>query len=253
MAVNMLIGYKNADGTVDSIISRVDGGVDQEKLFYKYYRTPERVKALIMNGSGLSSLGIYISDDELNPSSPLFNKEVLTLPLNIGFPEDDFYQKCSFYYSPENRKYIKHAPDKYSNEKLFYKDADDNNFWGEYVFLYDSATKQWTEGYDKYDLRNAIIDTFDEECDDEGYDDYDREELIRALDEIDKFIAKRDSRENDICFANSNDSVLLNYPKLYAKYNELVRLAEKEGIKIVANFYKPVEVQEQDVKKRELR
>ncbi len=250
MAVNLLIGYKNADGTVDSIVSRMNGGVDQERLFYKYYRTPERVKALITNGSGLSSLGIYISDDEFNPNSPLFNKEALMLPLNIGFPEEDFHQKCSFYYSTENRKYIMYAPDKCPNEKSFFKDADDNDFWEDYVFLYDSATKQWTVGYDKKNLRSAIIDTFDEECYDEGYDDYDREELIRALDEIDKFIAKRDSKENDVCFVNTNDSVLLTYPKLYAKYNELVRLAEKEGIKIAADFYKPAEVQEQNIQKR---
>ena len=249
MAINLLIGYKNADGTVDSILSRQDGGVDEERLFYKYYRTPERVKALIMNGSGLSSLGINISDDELNPNSPLFNKEVLMLPLNIGFPENDFYQKCKHYYSTKERKTIKYAPYKNNNEESFFEEAKEDGFSEECVLLYDSIIKQWTVGYDKKNLRTAIIDSCHERYDD-GEEEMEPEELLQALDEIDKFIAKRDSKENDVCFVNTNDSVLLTYPKLYAKYNELVRLAEKEGIKIAADFYKPAEVQEQNIQKR---
>ena len=64
MAINMYIGYKKPNGAVSAIYARVDGGEDQNKLFYKYYRTPERVSALIKSGSTRSALGIYISKRE---------------------------------------------------------------------------------------------------------------------------------------------------------------------------------------------
>ncbi len=249
MATSLLIGYKNADGTIEAICTRMDGGVDEEKLLYKYYRTPQRVKALVNNGYAISSLGISISKDEVNPNSHLYNEEVANLPINIGFPEDDFYPSCN-YYSRCGEK-IKEKPLKYADEEAFFDAADKIWFSTQCIFLYDSVKQIWTEGYDKIDLRTAILNTFDDDCE----CDYDskeeiekaKQELINSLNEIDSFVEKRKG-ECQKTLVNINENLFLDYPELYTKYAELVKLAISKGIVVNADFYKPIEVQEQKVR-----
>ena len=47
MAFFLLVGLVNGNNPVKSIIIRHDGGAEEYRLLYKYYRTPERVNALI--------------------------------------------------------------------------------------------------------------------------------------------------------------------------------------------------------------
>ena len=254
MAVNLLIGYKNADGTIESICPRMDGWADEEKLLYKYYRTPQRVKALVNNGYAISSLGISISKDEVNPNSHLYNEEVANLPINIGFPEDDFYPSCN-YYSDHGEK-IEEKPLKYADEEAFFDKADSIWFSSQCIFLYDSVTQTWTEGYDKIDLRTAILNTFDDECQYE-YDSEEeikkaKQELLNSLNEIDSFIEKRKNGSKKI-LVDINQNLFLDYPEIYEKYAELVKLAISKGVIVNVNFYKPVEAQEQKIARRVLK
>lgn len=220
MSLNLLIGKKNKDGTIDSITVRQDGGLDQNKLLYKYYRTPERVGALISNGGNRGPLGIYISNEEFNPDSPLYNEEVTMLPLSVGFP-DDFYNNMNSYYNT-------HQTYKEPSEEAFFADAERVGFDEDFVYLYDIETQAWTVGKNKIGLRNHII----EQCKMDNDSDL-VSELISHLNSIDSFIERRKkARPVFIADDGVSQQIIYSSPRLLAKYNEFARLAETYGIQI---------------------
>ena len=185
MAINLLIGKINKDGTVDAITVRRDGGINHKKCLYKYYRSPERVSALIRNGCTGSPLARYINRKEMKPSSPLYNEEVTMLPTDIGFPDDDFYEVMDPYENlhpswqcPSVKEYLKYA------EKVGFYDDD--------VFLYNPETELWTEGNAQTPIREKIIaDWLANYYNTPEWVTKSLEELIGEMDAIDEFIAKR--------------------------------------------------------------
>lgn len=185
MAINLLVGRKNKDGSVDSITVRRDGGLDHNKLLYKYYRSPERVDALIKNGSNYSCLARYISQDELNPNSPLHNEEVTMLPIDIGFPEKDFYK-----YMNESRS--THTTYQDPSVEAFFADAQNVGFYDDDVYLYDPETENWSVGASRKPIREHILGEWQEQYDeDPEWVSETLEELNSKMDAIDKFIAAR--------------------------------------------------------------
>ena len=256
MAINMYIGYKKPNGAVSAIYARVDGGEDQDKLLYKYYRTPERVSALIKSGSTKSALGIYISKtEEINTRSALYNEEVMKLPLYVGsagedsmisFAEDNFYE-----HKDGNSEEIYD----YGSVEDFYADAKKVDFGEDYVYLFDSKSCEWTVGYNGKTLKEVIIENFDENSE-YNYDssekiEHDKKILIDNIDRIDQFIADR--AKIGPCFIDSNNGNPINIPdgKLLIKYHDLYMYAKALGINfegIIVSFADEISVT--DGKKR---
>ena len=247
MALKMLIGIKNIDGTIDAISSNVNAGTDEKKLFYKFYRTPERVRALIANGSGVESLGIHISKDELNPDSKLCNKEATMFPLYIGYPDAEFYSYVTFPYSAKEGRYLRYPSFKFPNENEFYADALETGITDSWIYLYDQAASEWTVGREKKPLRTAILEDFERDpriYTRDGLYDYVDEyeypfalvELNEQLDAIDEFIF---NRSTSTTLVSSIGQMGMADPLLLAKYNELVRMAEAKGYDIINCFYQP--------------
>ena len=146
-----MIGYKNEDGSVDSIfvqkfIDKNDQVVDYYKLLYKYYRTPERVRALIRKGNICNELGIYLGDEEFQEGSPFYNEEATKLPLFIGYSDDDFAGFGDFNDACVNVKY--------SSVDSFYRDAINSDYDDINILLFDS---KWYVGVGKEELRNVMI------------------------------------------------------------------------------------------------
>lgn len=238
MAINMYVGYKKANGSVSAIYARVDGGEDQKKLFYKYYRTPERVNALIKSGSTRSALGIYISKkEECNMNSPLYNKEVTMLPLYVGsvsgnnptivsFAENEFYDD----------KYCSGDVYDYDSVEKFYADAEEVGFFEHYVYLFDSNTREWTVGYNGMPLKDAIIEHFDKysrnEYTSEEEFQSDRKILIENIESIDRFVKDRDNEK--LCFVDSStgDYINISDSTLLMKYQDLFMYAKSIGLDI---------------------
>ena len=197
MAIYMTIGYKDYDGSVFSIYALTDGWSPEDKLLYKYYRTKERVWALIKNGSNRDKLGIYISPDEINEESPSHNREVTMLPLGIGNEEEDPLitfsdNKFFFFFLKERRTgHIRN----YSSVDQYLKEATDASFSDHHIYLFDSDTLQWTVGCEKKPLREHIISEFDDNApynyhsNDEAKNA--REKLINYMNLIENFIATR--------------------------------------------------------------
>ncbi len=192
----LLIGYEDIDGSIEAIVSRQDGGVLENCVLYKYYRTPKRVRALIKNGSWLSNLGISISQDELNPDSPLYNEEASNLPIGIGsfwgFSDSEIYPMVGYHNTPKKVSTLK-----FPNEEAFFDAAAESDFSDQCIFIFNAETKEWTEGYDKIDLRTSIINDFHDECYEGFYEDIPQDvaekTLLNDLDEIDRFIEQRDN------------------------------------------------------------
>lgn len=231
MAINMYIGYKKPNGSVSAIYARVDGGEDQNKLFYKYYRTPERVSALIKSGSTSSALGIYISKtEEINERSPLYNEEVMMLPLYVGsagedsmisFAEDEFYESKT----GNSREFYD-----YGSVEAFYADIKEIGFYEDYVYLFDSKSREWTVGYNGKTLKEVIIENFDE--DSEDYDSHDRETLIANIAEIDQFIADRAKTGPNFIDGNTGNNFNIRDGKLLMKYHDFCMYARSKGFNI---------------------
>ena len=254
MAINMLIGYKNPNGSVDSIFARVDGGEDQNKLFYKYYRTSERVKALIENGSNKSAIGIYISNEELDKNSKLYNKEVTMLPLYIGqgeqdsmisFSEDAFYQQTTPWTSTGQ---IFHDE---SVEKFLLRAAA-AGFEDHYVYLFNHDTMKWTRGYNSQSLRDAIIANFDANSkfnyNSEHEIEVARIKLIDYMNEIDSFIYDRDYNQPRIFDTSTNDFANIDDPRLIQLYNNLISYAKTKGIGVESITISRVEEEQKESK-----
>lgn len=237
MAINMYIGYKKPNGSVSAIYARVDGGEDQNKLFYKYYRTPERVSALIKSGSTRSSLGIYISKtEEINERSPLYNDEVMMLPLYVGsagkgsmisFAEDEFYED-----KDGNSKELYD----YGSVEAFYADTKKIGFFEKYVYLFDSESREWTVGYNGKTLKEVIIENFDENSK-YNYDSieetkHDREILIANIAEIDQFIADRAETRPYFIDGNTGNNFNIRDGILLMKYHDLYMYAKSIGVNI---------------------
>ena len=236
MAINMYIGYKKPNGSVSAIYARVDGGEDQNKLFYKYYRTPERVSALIKSGSTRSALGIYISKtEEINERSPLYNEEVMMLPLYVGsagedsmisFAEDEFY---------ENKNGNSKEFYDYGSVEAFYADTKKIGFSEDYVYLFDSESREWTVGYNGKTLKEVIIENFDENSED--YDSientkHDREILIANIAEIDQFIADRAKTGPYFIDGNTGNNFNIRDGELLMKYHDFCMYAKSKGFNI---------------------
>ena len=249
MAINMYIGYKKPNGSVSAIYARVDGGEDQNKLFYKYYRTPERVSALIKSGSTRSALGIYISKrEEIDERSPLYNEEVMMLPLYVGsagkdrmisFAENKFYEDKD----GNSKKF-----NDYDSVEAFYDDTKKIGFFEDYVYLFDSESREWTVGYNGKSLKEAIIENFD--VNSEDYDPQDRETLLDNIAEIDQFIAERAKTDPYFIDGNTDAESLMNY-------HDICMYAKSKGFKIkgsnISNLYEtyaPGNEEEEEVKKR---
>ena len=241
---NIIIGYKNLDGSVKSIIAGNTGDLTEKKLFYKYYRTKERVSALIDNGSNSRALGIYISKGELDKNSSLYNLEVTMLPLRIGggetdknisFSEDGFLQSQDQYYNNKNVYYHRSVADYLENAEKIAYDED--------IFLFDSDTLEWTVGSTKKPLRDSIIECFDEDAEDVYYD-YDAEatdeiaaadartKLINYMDRIDAFIKSRTKNLPVFIDTKTGDLIKIDDPKLLQMYNEVALYARTIGINI---------------------
>lgn len=197
MAIYMTIGYKDYDGSVYSIYALTDGWSPEDKLLYKYYRTKERVWALIKNGSNRDKLGIYISPDEINEGSPSHNREVTMLPLGIGNEEEDpliTFSDNKFFQVQKKEKRTGHIRN-YSSVDQYLKEAIDARFSDHHIYLFDSDTLQWTVGCEKKPLREHIISEFDDNApynyhsNDEAKNA--REKLINYMNLIENFIATR--------------------------------------------------------------
>ncbi len=241
MAISMYVGIKKPNGSVSAMCARVDGGEDQNKLFYKYYRTPERVNALIKSGSTRSALGIYISkSEETDERNPLYNEEVTMLPLYIGsdgiksskssFAESKFYEEkidnSGIYYD-------------YDNVEDFYVDAEQSGFFEHYVYLFDSESCEWIVGYKGKPLKEVIIENYDEN----SIYNYNssKEQLISNIDKIDQFIAERKNKRP--CFVDSNTGEVSNIHngELLRKYNDLRMYAMSIGLIIEGCMVSQVE------------
>ena len=237
MAINMYIGYKKPNGAVSAIYARVDGGEDQNKLFYKYYRTPERVSALIKSGSTKSALGIYISKtEEINARSALYNEEVMMLPLYVGaagedgmisFAEDNFYK-----YKDGNSKEFYD----YGSVEDFYADAKKIDFYESYVYLFDSKSCEWTVGYNGKSLKEVIMEDFDENSkynyDSSEMIEHNKEILIANIDRIDQFIADRAKTGPYFIDSNNGNPINIRDGELLIKYHDLYMYAKSLGINI---------------------
>ena len=238
MAINMLIGYKNPDGSVNSITARIDGGIDERKLFYKYYRTKERAHALIQNGSNESALGIYISEEEFNENSPLHNLEVTMLPLMIGNGEEDPMISFSDEDFNESQNKFNNTGRVYFDENVnkFFEDAKHSGFYDSDVYLFDSDTSEWTIGQMKQPLREGIIAHFDENAD-YNYDSSEeindaRKKLIDYMDQIDAFIKNRMNNSPNFVDSSSGELTTVEDLKFLQMYNELALYAQTIGINI---------------------
>ena len=238
MSVNMIIGYKSNDGKVKAVDSRTDGGINEKQLFYKYYRTKERVEALINDGGGKSSLGILISQDEFNINSPLYNKEVTMLPFHIGFDDKNFYDYISHYYSEKQEKFLRFNPVEYSSEEEFFEAAKEYGFYDHLIYLFDSKTRQWTQGVKKKDIRISMLEDVDRLYEDDSEEKaIEKTKLIKDLAAIDNFIAARENMNT--LYIKSDNNELLYDPELSFKYNEFVRFAESKGIKVTGCYCEP--------------
>ena len=224
MAIFGTLAIMNKDGKVKAVFPRLDGGANMEKLLYKYYRTPERINALMDYGCKINSIGIRISKRELDPNSKLYNREASLLPLHIGFDDKDFYQEVGFYDREEEPSY-------YSSIQLLELEALRDGYYESSVFIYDENDRQWYYGFNKKPLRQLIIHQFDEEpdCDEDEYYD-ERFKLINQLDEIDEYINLRDN-------GNYLEGMEDLDPEVLSKYNELVLLARKKGIAVTGCTY----------------
>ena len=231
MAKNMYIGYKKPNGSVSAICARVDWGEDQNKLFYKYYRTPERVSALIKSGSTRSPLGIYISEtEEFNERSPLYNEEVMMLPLYVGsagvdgmisFAEDKF---CKNKDGNSGEFYD------YGSVEAFYDDTKKIGIFEDCVYLFDSESCEWTVGYNGKKLKDVIIENFDKYS--EYYDSHDGETLIANIAEIDQFIADRAKTGPHLIDGNTGDIFNIRDDELLKKCYDLYMCARSKGFNI---------------------
>ena len=233
MSLNLLIGRKNLDGTITEITVREDGSDNHDKLLYKYYRTPGRVSALINNGCSRSPLGIYISKDkELDPNSTLYNEEATMLPINIGFPEKEFYKTMDSYYDSTGISYIQNS------EEDFFKNAFEVGFSNRYIYLYDIATETWTIGSDKKSVRSKIIEDIKDSSED-------IEQELKWLEDIDAYIEQR--KNNKPMFVSEDTEVenaIYNNPVLLAKYTEFANLAASLGIKIDCCMCSKIEMED---------
>ena len=190
MSINLLIGKINKDGTVDAITVRRDGGINHKKCLYKYYRSPERVSALIRNGITRDPLAIYINRKEMDPSSPLYNEEVTMLPINIGFPDKDFYATMDPYQN------IRPAC-QFPSVKEYLQNAERVGFYDHDVFLYNPETELWTEGKAQNPIRETIIADWQATYyNTPEWVSQSLEELIEQMDAIDEFIAKRKQQKS---------------------------------------------------------
>ena len=239
MAFFLLVGLVNGNNPVKSIIIRHDGGAEEYRLLYKYYRTPERVNALIENGKMISALGIH-NQDEINEKSKLYNEEATRLPMGIGFADKMFFNETSYRKNEFGNNYQWCLPEYYDNVESLFDNLKENKWDSWQILLYDTSIKNWTVGYDRVPLKNVIIKRFEDNpvvFDGNGWEYVDkekiplaRERLINEMNDIDNFIRLRDKVEvkSDI------DSELLQ------KYNELVILAASKGLKITGINYEPI-------------
>lgn len=240
MGIYLCIGNKKSNGFVNAIFARRDGGLDEAKLFYKYYRTPKRVNALVKSGSTRSALGIYISDEELNNNSPLYNEEVTMLPLYIGQGEEDSiisFADKSFYKN-------KHYSDldykdpvgtfSYENVESFYDTAKKDEFLSDCVYLYDSDTREWYRGFERKPLKDAILEDY-ERMSKDNYDtqeeiDTNREKLIKYMEEIEQYIKGRENNRPVFVDSNTGEMAIVQDNRLLMKYQDLVMYAKSIGL-----------------------
>ena len=241
--LKLLIGIKAPEGYIKATIVARDGGSHEERLLYKFYRTADRVNALVESKFIITALGMHLRKTELDRTSPSYNKEVTMLPVYIGFPDEMFYHDTSYKWIP-GKGYVQSYIDYFSNEEKFY-DAAKKEFSDCDVVLFDTATKEWLVGIDKKPLRQAILDQFDEEpfyFDERGYEGLskpdeiarERDNLIAQMDAIDEFIEKRNERTT---FLEEKYYTKMDDDELLQKYNSLVNLAYSKGIKITGCFY----------------
>ena len=222
--MNIVLGIKGLDGTIKAITVVTEGTFDEILILFKYYRTPERVSALITNGSTRETLGIYISEDELNPNSPLYNEEVTMLPLNIGFPDSDFNETMESYNNNGQTYY-------FENEQAFYLAANGTGSYDNYIYLYDEETETWTQGRKKENIKDIIIRNIQDP--EMMLEPEEIEQQLRWVEEIEDFINRRKNQKP--VFVTENGELLkliYNHPQLMSKYNEFIRLAESLGIRI---------------------
>lgn len=242
MGLYSFIGNKKSNGFVNAIYARRNGGNDDDKILYKYYRTPERVNALIKSGSTMVGLGIYLEGNERAKDSPLYNEEVSMLPLYLcDGEEDDFvsFADDSFFLVKRSSGRLDDRSSEiiynFESAEDFYEAAKNSDFV-DYVYLYDSDTRQWYKGLDKKNLREAIIEEFDENSKDNDYTEEEikagKERLINYMDEIDQFI--QDREKNKPVFIDSSTGEVANVQDyiLYKKYYDLVMYARSTGLKI---------------------
>lgn len=222
--MNIVLGIKGLDGTIKAITVKTEGDFNEILILFKYYRTPERVSALITKGSTRETLGIYISEDELNPNSPLYNEEVTMLPLNIGFPDSEFNQTMDSYNNNGQTYY-------FQNEEAFYLAADETGSYDDYIYLYDEETETWTQGRRKENIKDIIIRNIQNP--DMMLEPEEIEQQLRWVEEIEDFINRRKNQKP--VFVTENEELLqliYDNPQLMSKYNEFIRLAESLGIRI---------------------